>query len=208
MSGTQFDQRLYGWRLVQTRVDDTLPALALRELGDASLWQQLAWINDLVWPFLTDDPTAAGPGVILAGGTILVPATTQPPVTSGGDTDVFKTDLALQAGRLTAVQGDFGTVSGADNLGAALVHRLATEQRELLRHPEYGTRLRQLIGMKNTATAALLGQRYAKTAVEADPRIDSVKAATVTITGDQLAVAVVADTVLGMPITISAKASS
>jgi phage baseplate assembly protein W len=204
MSGTtQFDQVLYGYRLVQTNVDDTLPRIALRELGDGTAWPVLVAINDLVWPYLTDDPAEAGNGVILAGGTLLVPSSGTPPQQETNANDVYCTDLALPNGLLTAAQGDFATISGPANLVAALDHRLETRPGELVFHSDYGCQDASLIGTENTATTALFGGRYAKTAIEADPRINQVTSATATVTGDELQVVITAETIVGKPITIT-----
>ena len=49
---------------------------------------------------------------------------------------------------------DLGVVSGLDNLGQAVILRLLTPKGELapLAHPEYGSRLHELVGRQNTAT--------------------------------------------------------
>ena len=65
---------LSGFRLVPTRRGDTLQDVAVRELGDAARWYDLAAINDLLPPFLTDDPQQAGPRVLLTGQDLKIPA--------------------------------------------------------------------------------------------------------------------------------------
>src|SRR5438874_13533421 len=49
---------------------------------------------------------------------------------------------------------DFSTISGRDNLGQAVIIRLLTPTGELalLGHPEFGSRLHELIGRQNTST--------------------------------------------------------
>src|SRR5947209_14155752 len=61
---------------------------------------------------------------------------------------------------LTGPQGrlvnrlDLQVVSGTDNLAQAVLMRLLTPRGELaaLGHPEYGSRLHELVGRQNTAT--------------------------------------------------------
>ena len=49
---------------------------------------------------------------------------------------------------------DFATIAGRDNLGQAVALRLLTPRGELgaLAHPDFGSRLHELIGRPNTAT--------------------------------------------------------
>jgi phage baseplate assembly protein W len=65
--------------------------------------------------------------------------------------------VATDRRRAPRVQGfvhDLGTIDGADNLRQAVVMRLLTPRGELapLGHPEYGSRLPDLVGEVNTET--------------------------------------------------------
>jgi phage baseplate assembly protein W len=71
---------------------------------------------------------------------------------------------------------DIGTIQGLDNLGQAVVLRLLTPLGELaaLAHPEYGSRLYELIGSPNTATTRNLAKLYILESLQLEPRIQSV----------------------------------
>ncbi len=76
---------------------------------------------------------------------------------------------------------DLGTVEGLDNLGQAMVLRLLTPLGELapLAHPEFGSRLYELIGSPNTATTRNLAKLYILASLELEPRIEKVIEVTV-----------------------------
>lgn len=184
---TIFDNPLTGYRFVDTRRGDTLQIIAYRELGDASQWPLLIAYNKLIYPFITDDPDAVVPGVILTGSQILVPAPV-PVISSTTDpTKVFEIDVALDANGLLQADanGDLAVVSGVANLAQALENRIETDNGELIFHPEYGTLVRQLLGAMNGPNAGLLAAQYDTAAVLLDPRVQSVDQSVVNISGDQ-----------------------
>lgn len=76
---------------------------------------------------------------------------------------------------------DLGTTSGRANLGQALVMRLLTPLGELagLGHPEYGSRMSDLVGRGNTATTRDLLKLAVLDAVVRDPRVAEVVDVTV-----------------------------
>lgn len=196
---------LYGYRFVETRHGDTLQAIAARELGDASRWLEIVAHNDLVPPFITDDPAQARKGVVLTGSMIRLPAPT-PMVSAALDPDrVFGRDVRLQNGVLDAEKGDFAVIAGRENLRQALRHRVETDRGELLFHREYGSRVRELMGAVSGPTALMLAAEYAKSAVVADPRIDEVTRAAAEIGGDVVRVSIEARPVAGRdPVEIEA----
>lgn len=77
---------------------------------------------------------------------------------------------------------DFGVVSGLDNLGQAVVMRLLTPRGELdaLAHPEYGSRLHELVGRQNTATTRNLAKLHVLESLRLEPRIQAVTRVSVT----------------------------
>lgn len=72
---------------------------------------------------------------------------------------------------------DMGLVGSTDNLGQAVMLRLLTPRGELseLAHPEYGSRLHELIGRPNTPTTLNLMKLYILESLKGEPRIAEVK---------------------------------
>lgn len=71
---------------------------------------------------------------------------------------------------------DAGTISGAENLAQAIVLRLLTPRGELsdLAHPDYGSRLHELIGQPNSAARRDLVKLYVLESLAAEARIAEV----------------------------------
>ena len=177
-------------------------------MGDASNWAVLIAMNGLIPPYLTDDPDAVVPGVVLNGSFLMIPAATPAPSTDPND--VFKTDALLNSDGTFAIteNGDFATVSGVANLTQALENALDTDQGELIYHGGYGYLGRRLLGSKNGPTAGMLAARYAKQTVAADSRISSVDSSTATVTGDSIATVVQAQTVAGTKVPVNTTTSN
>ena len=77
---------------------------------------------------------------------------------------------------------DLGTVQGVDNLGQAVLLRLLTPRGELaeLAHPDYGSRLHELIGRTNTETTRNLVKLFILESLKQEPRIATIEMVTVT----------------------------
>jgi phage baseplate assembly protein W len=196
---------LYGFRFVEIRHGDTLQSIAARELGDASRWAELIAYNDLVPPYVTDDASAAVNGVLLSGNLIRLPAPVPVVSTTSNPDQVFQSDIELDAaGGLALKDGDFAVVSGRTNLRQALKHRVETDRGELIFHSTYGSLVRRLIGSVNGPTATLLAAQYAKSAVQADPRIKQVTQAEAEAIGDTIRVSIEAEPVVGRVVELSA----
>ncbi len=71
---------------------------------------------------------------------------------------------------------DVGGVVGRENLGQAIILRLLTPRGELseLAHPEYGSRLHELIGRQNTETTRNLVKLFILESLQAEARIEEV----------------------------------
>jgi phage baseplate assembly protein W len=195
---TILDHPIDGFRRVQLLQGETLQQLALRELGDAARWVDIANLNGLRPPYVTGDPAEASKTVVLYGAVLLVPAATTE-ISADTDPDtVFGTDIRLRNG-LPVIDdsGDVVMVSGRANLSQAITHRIGTRPGELLFHRDYGCHAHRLKGDANGPTAALLGGEYVKAALRSDPRIQAVPSATVEVAGDALRIAAVATTISG-----------
>jgi phage baseplate assembly protein W len=72
--------------------------------------------------------------------------------------------------------GDLEIVSGAYNLGQAIVNRLRTRVGELadLGHSRYGSRLYQLVGEPNNERTRELARLYAMESIAQDPRVKEI----------------------------------
>lgn len=187
-------------RQADTYQGDTLQKIALREMGDANQWRDLATLNNLVSPYLTDNEAAAGPRVLLAGqDTILLPTGTAAQVGVSDSVDVFGIDVALVNGRLAVgTGGDLLTVSGVENLKGALERRLDTRPGDLVFHKEYGSLAPTLIGKGGSQSAVQLAAAYVARALRSDPRIATADNVQATLTGDTVAV-------LAEPVAINGK---
>ena len=76
------------------------------------------------------------------------------------------------AGLLT----DIGLISGRDNLAQAIILRLLTPRGELaaLGHPDYGSRLHELVGEQNTETTRNLARLFILESLRLESRIEEV----------------------------------
>ena len=75
-----------------------------------------------------------------------------------------------------SANGDLQMTSGQANLAQALVNRLLTRKGELARlgHPNYGSRLHQLIGELNNARLRGLAELYIRECLAQETRIEEV----------------------------------
>jgi phage baseplate assembly protein W len=82
--------------------------------------------------------------------------------------------------------GDLMTSHGRQNLGQAILNRLLTRRGELaeLGHPDYGSRLHELIGEPNNSQTRDLVRLYAKECIAQDPRIHEIVRLTVATAAD------------------------
>lgn len=77
---------------------------------------------------------------------------------------------------------DLAIASGRDNLAQAIIMRLLTPRGELtaLGHPQYGSRLHELVGDVNTETKRNLVRLYILETLQREPRIAEIENVTVT----------------------------
>ncbi|EDL8065179.1 hypothetical protein CTA21_23970 [Salmonella enterica] len=146
----------------------------MRELGDENRWIELVWLNDLIYPYLTDEEGEATARVILNGQLIRVPSSAGVSYTSN-DTEpgqIYERDIQMKNRRLVLdASGDIAVIGGVKNLTQQLKHRINTPTGQLRRHPQYGCRIHELRGKVNGPLAAHLGAEYLKVAIKAEYRI-------------------------------------
>jgi phage baseplate assembly protein W len=71
---------------------------------------------------------------------------------------------------------ELGTESGVNNLAQAILMRLLTPEGELSRlgHPEYGSRVHELVGRENVASTRNLMKLFILDALKREPRVAKV----------------------------------
>ncbi len=185
---TDFTRQLSGFRFVNTLYGDTLQKVALRELGDASLWATVGWLNELLPPYITDDPDQVGPGVVLSGSAIRVPAATSEVDADVSPEEVFLIDIQLAGGQLQFSGGDIAPVAGRANLAQAVSNRIVTDHNDLMYHPKYGANLGSLKGQLTGPVRELVSQQYVQDALEAESRVSQVISVTAATVGDALTI--------------------
>ena len=74
-------------------------------------------------------------------------------------------------------KGDMDIVSGRENLGQAIVHRLLTRLGELeeLGYPDYGSNLHELIGSPNNLKTRSLVKLYVNQCLSQETRIEKIE---------------------------------
>lgn len=164
----------------------TLERLAQIELGDSTRWAEIAEVNDLKAPYVTDDLTSTQTNVIKPGDTILIPigargSVSQVPAvkeikTTRGLSEVEKslgTDLKLTKDFDLSISnaGDLEVISGSDNMGQAILLKLSYEQGEVIRHPGLGVGL--LVGTKAQSLEAI--RDNVVTTLMQDSRVENVE---------------------------------
>lgn len=184
---TEFERVLPPYRLVDTNRGDTLQSIANREMGDANRWPELVWINNLVWPYITDDSRRVKEGVLLSGSFIKVPAAAGVYTDEAEKGQVYERDCRLVNKSLEVdSSGDLLVCAGADNLRQQLGHRVATPRGQATRHPDYGCMIWRLLGKVNNATSGFLGAAYVKSTLEADYRVQKVDYSKSAVIGDAI----------------------
>jgi len=175
-----------GFKTASIFIGDSIQRFALRNMGDAGRWVDIANLNNLAPPYIVDNAVDATPGVAYAGQLLLIPV---PADNSIADTlDPFLTDLALPAGELQVVNGDWSLVSGAQNLVQALINRVQVRKTSLWFHPEYGCLVQDLLGATNGPATGRLAAFYVKSSIVEDPRVTSVPNINATVIGDSTSI--------------------
>jgi phage baseplate assembly protein W len=126
--------------------------------------------------------------VLCTGDTIYLPENSSEvsnPIQSSSVDYVYGEDIVLDATGdvVFTTGGDVASVSGADNVRYAVEHRLITELRSLILHPEYGTELVELIGFPNLANKEKLMQVAIQRALNQEDRVKDVSVEKLVVVG-------------------------
>lgn len=113
------------------------------------------------------------------------------------DEEVLGTDLRLEfevSGSYIGLgadlglerRGDLDIASGRYNLGQAILHRLLTRKGELsdIGHPDYGSRLHELIGEPNNEVTRDLVRLYMKECISQEIRVQEIRSIVLTVPPD------------------------
>lgn len=134
----------------------TLERMAQNELGDSSRWGEIAEVNGLKAPYVTDDASSTVDGILKPGDKVLIPTPARngfsqvPPAkeikTTQGLSELEKslgTDLKLTPDFDLSLSnaGDLEVISGAANMAQATILKLSYERGEVMRYPEMGANL-------------------------------------------------------------------
>lgn len=201
--------------VVETTVrrGETIRDIAQRMLGDRGRWHDIAILNDLRAPYISN---TGGFGILQPGDIILVP--TEGPIgvdsaqvnlnnPTDKETEVddkrfgpvqqaFGRDLRLKSVTVAADvdltdlvvnnEGDLSTVAGIPNVTQGLRLKFATERGELTVHPFYGSSFP--IGSKATPAAFTAFQIDVRNTLRSDPRVSSIEELNLTAVGDVIVV--------------------
>jgi len=167
---------------------DSLRLIALRELGDALRWIELANINQLRPPYITEslNPDDRQRATLLWGDRIAIPIGAATGTVQIAE-DVLGVDAALPAGQLQANDsGDWSLIAADANLRQALAHRLKTPTGDLLAHPDYGCDTHVLLGLRNRRSVQALLIGYVRRAIAQDPRVAQTDQVRTAAQGDRI----------------------
>jgi phage baseplate assembly protein W len=190
-----------GWRPYTIQGSDNLRLIALRELGSADAWYQIAVYNSLGAPYISYSglPGTAGPG-----DTILIPAANAAKKTTAATAqdgtkpvDLFGTNLKLYETdgtrpgrpqvdiRLDPKTGkDVAIIEGIQNLVQACQMRLWTERGTYPLDRNFGCPF--VVGYPNDATTVLALREAVRAGLSNDSRISRMTGMTVTQDDDTL----------------------
>ncbi|EAM6792312.1 hypothetical protein E0G74_00960 [Salmonella enterica] len=189
------------YRMVKTHYGDDLQRVAMRELGDENRWVELVWLNDLLWPYITDDATQANSRTLLSGSLIRVPAPAGVDEITRNQTEpgqIYERDIKMVNRRLVLDStGDIAVVAGYKNLTQQLKHRIVTPMGQARRHPKYGCRIHELRGKIQGPLADHLAARYVQSAIKSEYRIARVVSVEAITDGDVIVCTAVGEAISG-----------
>lgn len=167
---------------------DTLPNIANRLLGDAKRWLEIASLNKLQAPYISD---LGLPGTLSTGAKILVPSTTSGTAQAvdnlvfgalpsdeleiqlyGRDIGLYKNEFNLYDMELTSDLTDTKSVSGIKCLSQGLTMRVEIDRGSDQLYPNLG--FLNVAGLRDAALATDMVETRFSEAVLADPRVRAV----------------------------------
>ena len=131
----------------------TLESLAMEYLGDATRWIDIAILNRLKFPYISDDPSFTN--VKKTGDKILIPRESAPDesnipitkqlsITQGFNETEKNLGVDIKVNQdfdFILVNNDFRLIAGGNNAGQAVIIKIALEKGSLKYHPQIGVGL-------------------------------------------------------------------
>lgn len=185
MAAEDFEKDLSGYTYVATNWGEGIKQFALRTLGNAELWIDIVTLNGLRHPYISE---SGGKGVAKYGDMLMVPSSKEKSEIESDPDAVFGIDIRLDNGRFRIIDGAPQTIAGVRNFVQAVRHRIQTDTKELLYHPDYGCRVREVIGIPNSHTAGVMAATFVKGAIRSDVRTEAVQSCTARISGDTITI--------------------
>jgi nucleoid-associated protein YgaU len=144
-------------RQVTYNAGSSLERIAQDEMGDSTRWGEIAEVNGLKAPYVSDDAGDTRKNILKPGTKFMIPTParngfSQVPAGKDGKTTVGLSELEKSLGtdlKLTkdfdlsiSNSGDLEVVSGVQNMAQAVLLKLSYEKGEVMRYPEMGAGLR------------------------------------------------------------------
>lgn len=188
---------------------ESIHSIAQRYLGNATRWQEIVILNNLEYPFITTDFGNENPRVRKIGEKIAIPVeetnievyrsnsqfTEEYDIAFGKDISLFNDSVISHTydesiGLSGNVQGDLKTVRGFENLKQSLGLRLSTPLGSLVLHPNFGSRLIDLLGKKMTYENIQKIKIEIERTIRCDRRVEDIEIESTKAQGDALFVRV------------------
>lgn len=197
MAAEDFEKDLSGYTYVATNWGETIKQFALRSLGNAELWIDIANLNGLRHPYLSE---TGGKNVAKYGDMLMVPSSQEKTEIESDPDALFGIDIRLDDGRFRVIDGAPQTLAGVKNFVQAVRHRIQTDTKELMYHPDYGCRVREVIGLPNSYAAGAMAATFVKGAIRSDVRTEAVQSCTARVSGDTISINAKVSPVSGRPV--------
>jgi nucleoid-associated protein YgaU len=184
----------------EVQAGDTLQDIAGNELGDRSLWIQIAEINGMPG---SDTFTDGSP--LVAGSLLFVPALEGSELPGLSPDDLYGVDLQLGPdGDLVALGAnpqDVATIRGVDNLVQGLTNRFVTVQGDNATFPDHG--LPRLVGERSSDDTLAEASIDADLQMRRDQRIKSVQDLVINDDGDTFVIDAILEPVVGKAFSVT-----
>jgi hypothetical protein len=144
-------------RQMKYNAGSTLERIAQDEMGDSTRWGEIAEVNGLKAPYVSDDKSDTRPNILTPGMNFLIPTPARNGFSQVPSAREIKTtrglselerslgsDLKLTKNFDLSISnaGDLEVVSGVQNMAQAVILKLSYEKGEVMRYPEMGAGLR------------------------------------------------------------------